>query len=132
MANSISVELIDSELKKHLNNTYFKEIQVPNINEAKILKKERAKLTKEIYDSFWKMICFQFHYEYKDKHSEIIINKVDVDDINFFSANFYLDDILHDKLQKFKANNDRFRSIKVQKDNKYFKEKLQKYIKEVI
>ena len=39
-------------LKKHLNNQYLKEIQVPNIEEAKYLKEERALLVNKIYTSF--------------------------------------------------------------------------------
>lgn len=131
-ANYISVEIINEKLRKHLNNSYFKEIQVPNkINEAKQLKKERKILVDKIYNSFWKTICIKFQYEYKKKHSDIIIKRKDVDDINFLACKFYLDDTLLEELKRFKRKNDKLRTVKIVESNKQYKLEFLKYFKDI-
>ncbi|NLZ35707.1 MAG: hypothetical protein GX889_12575 [Clostridiales bacterium] len=116
-------------LKKHLNNQYLKEIQVPNIEEAKYLKEERALLVNKIYTSFWKKICEVFGYEYKDKHDEIIINRNDVNNIHFLVDSFYLEDDLLKEFKRFKIKNDRMRTLKIEKNNEENKLRFINYIK---
>lgn len=114
-----------------MNNTYFKEIQVPNINEGKSLKKERTEIVKEIYNSFWQKICTKFHYEYNEEYEKIRIQAKDVDGIVYLAANFYLEEPILQRLEDFKVKNDKLRSLRIKKDNKYFKLEFLRYFKDI-
>ncbi|MDW8802472.1 hypothetical protein P8V03_15085 [Clostridium sp. A1-XYC3] len=132
LANDKTVKVIEDQLRKHLTNTYFKEIQVPNIIEAKPLKKEREKLVKKIYNSFWKTICKELKYVYHEKHKDIQIKSKDVDDIICLAATFYLEDGLLNELRDFKMKNDKVRLVKIYKENGSYKEEFQKYLKNIL
>lgn len=131
LANERSIKVIEDELKKHLTNTYFKEIQVPNIVEAKKLKKERAELVKEIHNLFWQTICERFQYNYYESHKDILIKSKDVNDIIYLASTFYLNDKILQKLMEFKMKNDRLRIVKIDKENEDYKGKFLRYFNDI-